>query len=113
MPKQRKTGATSGITGGGTNVFADLGYPNATEHQTKARLVRQIAKLIERQGLTQAEAAERLGIDQPKVSAMLNGKFRGFSVYRLLLLASALGLEINIVTRDPAHTVEDERIAVA
>jgi predicted XRE-type DNA-binding protein len=48
------------------NVFADLGYPNAEEQQTKAKLVSQIAKLIERQGLTQTETAIRLGIDQPR-----------------------------------------------
>ena len=76
---------------GSGNVFADLGYANAEEHQTKAKLVSQIARLVERQGLTQTEAAMKLGIDQPKVSAMLGGRFRGFSVYRLMCFISALG----------------------
>lgn len=98
---------------GSGNVFADLGYPNAEEHQTKAKLVSQIAKLIERQGLTQVEAATRLGIDQPKISSMLNGRFRGFSVYRLMCFIAALGDEVEIVTRDSHnHTVSSERIIV-
>lgn len=98
---------------GSGNVFTDLGYPNAEEHQTKAKLVSQIAKLIDRQGLTQTEAATKLGIDQPKVSAMLAGRFRGFSVYRLMCFIAALGGEVEIVMRDHYdHMVTSERIAI-
>ena len=98
---------------GSGNVFADLGYPNAEEQQTKAKLFSQITKLIERQGLTQTEAASRLGIDQPKVSAMLAGRFRGFSVYRLMCFIAALGGAVEIVTHTPdRHTMHSERIAV-
>jgi predicted XRE-type DNA-binding protein len=98
---------------GNGNVFADLGYPNAEEQQTKAKLVSQIVKLIERQGLTQTEAAARLGIDQPKGSALLADRFRGFSVYRLMCFIAALGGEVEIVTH--AHdnqATHSERIAV-
>lgn len=98
---------------GSGNVFADLGYPNAEEHQTKAKLVSQIAKLIDRQGLTQTEAATKLGIDQPKVSAMLAGRFRGFSVYRLMCFIAALGGEVEIVMRDHHdQMITSERIAI-
>ena len=98
---------------GSGNVFTDLDYPNAEEHQTKAKLVSQIAKLIDRQGLTQTEAAIKLGIDQPKVSAMLAGRFRGFSVYRLMCFIAALGGEVEIVTRDQYESgTSSERIAV-
>lgn len=101
------------ILQGSSNVFVDLGYPNAEEHQTKAKLVSQIARLIEQQGLTQSEAAAKLGIDQPKVSAMLKGRFRGFSVYRLMCFIAALGCEVEIVTRDrDSHSTESEHIAV-
>lgn len=113
-PTKRKTMSNEDtVIEGSGNVFADLGYPNAEEQQTKAKLVSQIAKLIERQGLTQTEAATRLGIDQPKVSAMLAGRFRGFSVYRLMCFIAALGDEVEIVTsaRDN-HTIHSERIAV-
>jgi predicted XRE-type DNA-binding protein len=89
----------SSITHGSGNVFADLGFPNAEEHQTKAKLVSQIAALIEERGLTQTEAAKLFGIDQPKVSALLRGRFRGFSVYRIMSFIAALGRDVEIVTR--------------
>ena len=85
---------------GSGNVFADLGYPDAEEHQTKAKLVSMISKLMERRGLTQKDVARKLGIDQPKISAMLRGRFRGFSVYRLMGFVADLGIEVDIVTKD-------------
>ncbi|HEY3319063.1 MAG TPA: helix-turn-helix transcriptional regulator [Planctomycetota bacterium] len=104
MPSRKSVVASSG------NVFADLGYSNAQEHQTKAKLVRLLARAVARQKLTQREAARRLGIDQPKISAILKGRFRGFSVYRLMNFVAALGVEVEIVTRDahrdPAEVVQ-------
>ena len=55
------------------NVFADLGLPNAEKLKIKSGLTIEIAKAIRKLGLTQAEAAERMGLTQPKVSALLNG----------------------------------------
>ena len=102
------------VSKGSGNVFEDLGYSDAAEHQTKAKLVSKIASVIERRGMTQSEAAAKLGIDQPKISAMLSGRFRGLSVFRLMRLASRLGLEVNIVTRNPrSRPVEVEEIPVA
>ena len=62
------------ITRGSGNVFADLGYPDADERQTKLRLAHAINGVIARRRLTQAAAAERLGVNQPKVSALANYK---------------------------------------
>ncbi len=78
------------VTRGSGNVFADLGYPNPQEHQTKASLVSQIADIIDDRQLTHASTAELLGVDQPKIFALLNGQFRGFSVYRLMSFIAAL-----------------------
>jgi predicted XRE-type DNA-binding protein len=95
---------------GSGNVFADLGLPNAEELLVKAELVRQISNLLEARNITQAEAAKILGIDQPKVSALLNGKLSGFSVDRLFRFLNALGsdVEIRVVakpqTTNPAQT---------
>jgi predicted XRE-type DNA-binding protein len=101
------------ITRGSGNVFADLGYSNPQEHQTKARLVSQIADLIEERRLTQAEAGELFGIDQPKVSALLNGRFRGFSVYRLMSFIAALGHDVEIVAKKTRrHAKEVGKIVV-
>ncbi len=81
------------------NVFADLGLPDAGEHSIKAELVVKIDRIIRRSKLTQAAAAEVMGIDQPKVSAMLAGQFRGYSVERLMRFLVALGQDVEIVVR--------------
>jgi predicted XRE-type DNA-binding protein len=77
MSEEIKVQSSSG------NVFADLGLANADELLIKAELVRQISNSIDAKDLTQTEAAKLLGIDQPKVSALLNGKLSGFSTERL------------------------------
>ncbi|MBE7463021.1 MAG: XRE family transcriptional regulator [Planctomycetes bacterium] len=99
------------VVKGTGNVFADLGYADAEEHQTKAKLANRIAKLIAQRKLNQGEAAKALGIDQPKVSALLRGRFRGFSVYRLMRFVADLGCEVEIVAREggkrPGKIVEE------
>ncbi|MCI0379188.1 MAG: helix-turn-helix domain-containing protein [Gemmataceae bacterium] len=81
------------------NVFADLGFPNAEELLAKAELVQRISNQIDERKLTQAQAAAVLGIDQPKVSALLRGKLDGFSTDRLFRFLNALGNEIEVVIR--------------
>lgn len=84
------------VVKGSGNVFADLGFADAEIHAIKAELVRRIAELIKHERLTQAEAAERIGISQPDVSKMLKGQFRPFSVERLLRFLNALGQDVEI-----------------
>ncbi len=81
------------------NVLADLGLPDSEEHLVKAGLVLRIGKAIRARGMSQAEAAGVLGIDQPKVSALLRGQFRGYSVERLMRFLVALGHDVEIVVR--------------
>jgi predicted XRE-type DNA-binding protein len=78
------------------NVFADLGLPNADELLLKAQLAEQIGSLISGRQLTQSEAAELLGVDQPKVSALMRGKLSGFSTERLFRFLNALGSNVEI-----------------
>ena len=66
------------------NVFADLGVPNPEEALAKAELAHKIIVLIRERGLTQVQAAKLLGIDQPKVSALIRGRLTGFSLERLM-----------------------------
>jgi predicted XRE-type DNA-binding protein len=87
---------------GSGNVFADLGLPDAAERLAKAKLALQIATLIEGEGLNQTEAADRLGIDQPKVSNLLRGRLRGFSTDRLMAFLNALDRDV-IITIRPAR----------
>lgn len=82
------------------NVFADLGYPNAEEALAKSRLAQRIGDIIEKQELTQVEAASILGIDQPKVSKLMRGQLREFSTERLIRFLNALGQDVEIVVRD-------------
>jgi len=81
------------------NVFADLGFKDAETRQTKLRLAAAINGIIDELGRTQAEAADRLGISQPKVSALLNYKLEGFSVERLMHFLTALDQDVEIVIR--------------
>ena len=81
------------------NVFADLGLADAGEHLIKAGLVVKIGRIIRQRELTQAAAAQLMGIDQPKVSAMLAGQFRGYSVERLMRFLVALGHDVEIVVK--------------
>lgn len=84
------------------NVFGDLGFPNAGEELAKAQLASRIVDVIEQSGLTQAQAADILGIDQPKVSALARGRLEGFSTDRLFRFLNALGDDIEIRIRPKA-----------
>jgi predicted XRE-type DNA-binding protein len=95
---------------GSGNVFADLGLPNPDIALAKAELVRSIRDLVAKQKLTQVKAAELLGLDQPKVSALIRGRVVGYSLDRLLRFLTALGqrVEINVrpaAAKDPARRV--------
>lgn len=78
------------------NVFADLGLPNSEEMLIKAELASKIGEIIEIKNLTQMDAAEILGIDQPKVSALIRGRLTGFSTERLFRFLNALGSDVEI-----------------
>jgi predicted XRE-type DNA-binding protein len=81
------------------NVFADLGLTNPEERLAKSRLASMIYDIIEERELTQVEAAKILGISQPKVSALRNGRLAGFSIERLLAFLRKLDRDIEIVVR--------------
>lgn len=78
------------------NVFADLNIANPEEALAKAELAKKISTLIKDKHLTQAQAAAALGLDQPKVSALVNGKLTGFSLERLFSFLNELGQDITI-----------------
>src|SRR6266446_3099128 len=87
------------VTRGSGNVFADLGFEDPAELQVKAELTRQIANRIKALGLTQLQAGVRLGIGQPDVSKLMNGRYTGFSADRLMALLNALNVDVDIVVR--------------
>lgn len=81
------------------NVFADLEIENPEEELTKAKLVWEIEQIIKRKKMTQTEAAKVMGINQPKVSALIRRKLDGFSVERLIHFLNSLGQDIDIIIR--------------
>jgi len=81
------------------NVFADMGVADADGELTKAQLASHIRAVIKRRRLTQIMAAELVGIDQPKVSALLNGRLTNFSAERLMKFLAALGQDVKITVR--------------
>jgi len=81
---------------GSGNVFADLDLPDPDLALAKAKLVQCIRDLIAERKLTQAEAAELLGIDQPKVSTLVRGRVEGYSIDRLFRFLNALGQRVEI-----------------
>ena len=81
------------------SVYKDLGFKNHEEFETKSDLVMEITKAIKRKKLTQTQAAKILGISQPKLSELLNGRFRGYSVERLMLFLNSLGKDVDIIVK--------------
>ena len=79
------------------NVFADLGIENPEEYLAKSDLAAQILRIVQSRGLTQAAAGKLLGISQPKVSSLLNGRLVGFSTDRLFRFLNQLGCDIQIM----------------
>ena len=100
------------ITRGTGNLFADLGYADADERQTKLRLAHAINTVIARKRLTQASTAVKLGVNQPKVSALANYKLDGFSVERLMTFLTALDQDVEIVIKKKARSRRAGRISV-
>lgn len=83
----------------GGNVFADLRLPDADDLPIQAELARLIYLRIKELGLTQAAAAARLGLKQPDVCKLMNGRHSGFSAERLFRFLNALDQDIQIVIR--------------
>lgn len=95
------------------NVFADLGLPGADKLKIKSGLVIEITKAVRKLGLTQDEAARRMGIAQPKVSSMLRGDFANLSERKLMDCLNRLGYDIEITLRPGTQPVGHLLLAVA
>lgn len=87
------------IEQGSINVYADLGVGDAEEMLVKAQLAAKIGEIIKRRKLTQIQAAELLGIPQPKLSKMLRGQFRGISETKMIDCLTRLGRNVEIVVK--------------
>ena len=88
---------------GSGNIFADLGVTNPEEAQAKADLVDRIVDIIRERKLTQVQAGKVLGVDQPKVSALMRGRLSDFSIERLMRFLLLLGQNIHIAVTARPH----------
>ena len=95
------------------NVFADLKLPQADHLLAKAELAAKILDEIGRRRLTQKQAASILGIDQPKISALKQGKLSAFSIERLLRLLLLLGRDVEIAVKEKPRSRSTARLRVA
>ena len=100
------------ITRGTGNVFADLGFPDAAERQAKLRLAYALNRVIDARKLSQADAAQTLGVTQPKVSAIRHYKLAGFSLERLMNLLTTLDQDVEIVIRRKPRSRKAGQISV-
>ena len=100
------------IERGTTNVYADLGLPDADEMLVKAKLAAKIGEILATRGWTQQQAGQILGIPQPKLSKMLRGHFRGISEAKMLDCLTRLGRDIQIVIGDERRSTSVGRVEV-
>ena len=99
-------------TGSG-NVFEDIGVSNPVEAMAKAQIVSKIVSIIKHRHLKQKDAAVLLGIDQPKVSKLVRGQLRDFSLERLMGYMLKLDRDIEIVIKKRPRSRHHSRIAVS
>ena len=80
------------------NVFTDLGFGpgEAAVMGLRADLMARLRLLVEQEGWTQAQAAERFGIAQSRVSDLLRGKWEKFSLDMLITLAARAGRKVEL-----------------
>ena len=87
------------------NVFAALGRKNSDELLARAELLDKVSTLIENSGLSQSEVAKKLGVTQPKVSMLVNGRLSEFGTDTLLHYLSLLGCEVKIRVKQPRSRI--------
>ncbi len=102
------------IVQGSGNVFRDLGFPEeeARNLALRSELMVRIEEYVEQSGLTQARAAQRLGLTQPRLNALLRGKIEQFSLDALVMAATRAGLNVELRVT-PARRTADRLPATA
>lgn len=97
-------------TKGSGNIFADLGLPNAEEHQLKATLILELKRLIAKRNITQTAAAKLVEMKQPDLSKLLRGEFKLASVEKLMRMLTAFDQDIEITLKPRSKRGETGRI---
>jgi predicted XRE-type DNA-binding protein len=95
------------VTKGSGNVFADLGFSPAESRNLfiRAQMMTALRDFIEKEGLTQAAAAKRLKVSQPRISDLARGKISRFSLDTLVNMLTDAGLEVDFRIKQPSRRV--------
>lgn len=94
------------VTKSSGNIFADLGFKDAEERQLKSTLAIALQKIINKRKLKQVQVAAILGVSQPKVSDILRGRLKGYSVARLFGFLLRLDQDVEIHVHDKPRNVK-------
>lgn len=111
-PTQSDTDTTIEVHEGSGNVWEDLGHPEPEWMAVKSELVICIDETLHARRLTQAQAAELMGLEPSQLANLLRGRFSAFSVHRLLEFLTALGRDVNIVVGPPKSAPRRGRVRV-
>jgi predicted XRE-type DNA-binding protein len=95
------------LTKGSGNVFADLGFTPSESRNLRIRseMMTALRKFIEKEGLTQVDAAKRLKVSQMRISDLTRGKISRFSLDTLVDMLTDAGLEIDFRVKLPVRRV--------
>lgn len=95
------------ITKGSGNVFFDLGFSPAEARNLRLRsqMMTALRNFIEKESLTQADAAKRLKVSQPRISDLTRGKISRFSLDALVNMLTDAGLEVDFRIKLPSRRV--------
>lgn len=111
MARRAGTGIEVEMSSG--NVFQDLGLPDAEELKIKSGLAIEITRAVRRLGLTQQEAARKMGISQAKVSALTHGDFSNLSETKLMECLNRLGYDVEIKLSPAVKALGRRSLAIA
>lgn len=106
MTVMKSTHGTT-ITKGSVDVFADLGFSPAESRNLRLRsqMMTALRKFIEKERLTQAVAAKRLEVSQPRISDLTRGKISRFSLDTLVNMLADAGLEVDLRIKEAPRRV--------
>lgn len=75
------------------------GQINPICDNVRAQLADAINQQITNNGWTQSEAAQRLGVSQPRISHLVSGHVDRFTVDALFNLAARCGLQVEVTVK--------------
>jgi predicted XRE-type DNA-binding protein len=100
------------VTSSSGNVFTVLGLPEAGNRLLKAQLALKIQQIVDQKGMTPAEIAPLLGLDQHEVSNLMSGRLASFSAERLFGILNRLGHNVEVRISEEEHEPEDTYTSV-